>query len=89
MSKTHKFQVILGDCYWLMDDIRDEEIRSKILDNEEPRSKFIVCHHEEVMDNVVQIQGIEYEWELIRDVNGRLYYYEEILTKTDVVNGFE
>jgi hypothetical protein len=91
--RTHKFLILFGDVEYVLDfcGLKDESIRDQIVYNEEPRLKVIECKHEQFEDNVVHVEDIDDcgGFDFIRDVNGKLWYFVDHMTKTDIINKFE
>ena len=92
MKKTHKFLVCLGDSDWIADEI-DPQYHPQIEWCDDPNIEVIECHHENFMDNLVEIPmdgyGPEYFHELLKDVNGKLYVWTDYKTRAQLINEME
>jgi len=91
--KTYKFLVLIPLCgdEYVMDHLGPTEqdaIRDNLFQSHDNQMRVIECKHENLKDNLVTVDG-EFEIDLLCDVNGALYYCEDILSKTDIINMFE
>lgn len=91
----HKFLVLVGDSYHLEDYDLDPQLSKQIYWNEEYFMHVVTCHHERFEDNIVTFllknsyDGVMDEVGLLRDVNGRLWYVDQYMTKMDLIKEFE
>ena len=79
--KPTKFLILTMD---VDHDGATDEQRERIL-NYDDRIMFVTCVHPKFKDNTIEIGENEY----VRDIKGNLYYFCDVLTREDVINGFE
>jgi hypothetical protein len=91
--KPTKFLVVVGDSEYAMDSLSSrvsDEVRDQIFYNEEPHLTVIECAHPDIADNFVDLEDdCGGSTTFIRDVDGTLWYVDDWMTKTDLINRFE
>ena len=90
MKRTYKFLVMIQD--W--DDFDYGTVPKDIVSNyyyaSEAFMTVLECHHEKWEDNLVAVN--EYggdQVQLVKTARGNYYYWEDVWSKTDVINAFE
>ena len=87
--RGHKFICLVGSNYWHQ--IRDnKELGEQIKWFDDPWMTVLTFPHEKMEDNfctIVDDDGEEHEY--ARDIEGRLWYLDNWMNKTQVVNAFE
>jgi hypothetical protein len=93
MSKTHKLLVLIGDSEFIQESLSSrvtQEVCDQIFYNKEPYMRVIEVCHEDPKDNMVELDDdMEGTITFIRDIHGKLYYCDDYLSKTDLINKFE
>lgn len=91
--RTHKLLVLVGDSEYVQESLSTrvpDEVCKTIHYNEEPYMTVIEVRHENVADNMVELEDdMGGHFTFIRDIRGKLYYCDDYMTKTDLINHFE
>lgn len=92
--RGHKFLIIVGDSYAMKDVVymHSAEVVEQLVWNEIEHVEVITCAHEAFADNVIVISNPEDSYEcysVVRDVNGRLWYFTDWHSKNSIVAAFE
>jgi hypothetical protein len=86
MGKTHKFLILAASSYFLEGEVPDD-IWDQMRKSDDDCLRVIECHHEKFSDNVIDVCDGDYE--LVCDVDGRLYYFHDVMTRMDIIKEFE
>lgn len=91
--KTTKFLILEGDSDFAMDCLSSRSLidnKKDIHYNECARMLVIECIHPNFDDNIVDLIDDGGDTiGFVRNAEGKLYYYEEVLTKEQLINRFE
>lgn len=84
--KTYKFLILASSSYFLEGEVPDE-IWEKMRKSDDDYMRVIECHHEKFSDNCFEVCDGDYE--LVRAVDGTLYYFSDVMTRMDIIKEFE
>jgi hypothetical protein len=92
--RGHKFLIIVGSSF----DVDDYEL-SEFTDPgvkvavDEVYMTVVTCPHENFNDNVVCLKGTlggdPAELSVVRDMDGKLWYFVDVMSKLSVIDAFE
>jgi len=96
MKKSHKF-LILEDYYGENVDVvrHDQAVVDRIHAVDYPEIRLIECAHEKFEDNCVDLFNTPLLGDTdnfqsyVKDIHGRLFYWQEVHSKEDLVAYFE
>ena len=80
-----KFLILVEDSDWVSREIDDVSVQTQLVGSDHQYMEIITCHHENFNDNCIEIEG----YELVRDVDGRLFYFTDHMTKGELIKRFE
>jgi len=83
-----KFMILVDNGTLFRDDLC-AEIYNKVVVPEDPTIMMITCPHEKLEDNILTFEGDDFEWFLIKDVEGWLYRFVEVYEKDEVISMWE
>lgn len=91
--RGHKFLIIVGDATYVREEYDLEaDVRRQIKSSEDPYMTVVSCPHEKFEDNIVRLYARHDENQyacFVRDMNGKLWYFEHAMEKLDVIKAFE
>jgi hypothetical protein len=89
--KTHKFLILEGSYDEIMDVVRHgQDTLDRIAYVWEPHMRVIECKHEIFDDNCVDLyQEDGKTTNFVQSVDGTLYYWEDVMTKFEIIEAFE
>ena len=97
MSKTTKFLCLVSDSEWMASDLHpryDSDFRERVRWHDSPYIRVIECAHPNLEDNEVtvdmqEILGECYTTQFLKDINGDMWYVDDVWDKTQIINSFE
>lgn len=92
MARTYKFLIIHG--VYDVDDLdivrHGREVRDRISQNWEESLRVVECRHEIFEDNCVELYDDNGQSQsFVQSVNTTLYYWEDMMTRFEIVEAFE
>ena len=96
--RGHKFVVIVGDNEHMFDTQRHdgfvdiEDLEHQMTYNEDTYLRVVTCPFESWKDNMIKLvnkNDKEDTYSVMRDINGRLWAIDDVMSRMDIINAFE